>query len=61
MGSICSTIYDDIADPSEGQFMWQPKNGKKVIYYRKNKTHRRNRVYEGDTIKVGTLNDIKQY
>ena len=35
MGSICSTIYDNIPDPSEGQFMWQPKNGKKITYYSK--------------------------
>jgi hypothetical protein len=44
MGSLCSTIYDDIADPSEGQFMWQPKNGKRVNYYRKSKIYKRNSV-----------------
>ena len=32
MGSSCSTIYDDIPDPSEGQLMWRPKNGKKIRY-----------------------------
>ena len=58
MGSLCSTIYDDIADPSEGQFMWQPKNGKRVIYYRKNKMYKRNRIFKDDTIKEETIKDL---
>lgn len=58
MGSLCSTIYDDIADPSEGQFMWQPKNGKRVIYYRKSKMYKRNRMFKDDTIKEETIKDL---
>lgn len=44
MGSLCSTIYDDVADPSEGQFMYQPKNGKKIEYY--SKREEQNRINE---------------
>ena len=56
MGSICSTIYDDIPDPSEGQFMWQPKNGKKIIYYSKRQEKlRKNAEYKK------TIAFIKKY
>lgn len=61
MGSLCSTIYDDIADPSEGQFMWQPKNGKRVNYYRKSKIYKRNSMFKDDTIKEETLKDLDRY
>ena len=59
MGSICSTIYDDIADPSEGQFMWQPKNGKKIRYNTKSKMYRRRMMYKDDFIKEETLKDLQ--
>jgi len=44
MGSLCSTIYDDVSDPSEGQFMYQPRNGKKITYY--SKRQEQNRINE---------------
>ena len=59
MGSICSTISSYIADPSEGQFMWQQKNVKKIRYNTKSKMYRRRMMYKDDFIKEETLKDLQ--